>query len=78
MERAVWLEELRLEFNLALSVDRTNRRSEPYNVTHELLLRRRGKIHARLGTKPRIEKIDIMLDSNFLERFVRKVSSFLG
>jgi hypothetical protein len=78
MERAVWLEELRLEFNLALNIRRTDRGSEPHNLTHELLLRRSGKIHARLRTEPRIEKINIMLDSNFLERVVRKVSSFFG
>jgi hypothetical protein len=78
MERAVRLEELRLEFNLALSVDRADRRSEPHNLTHELLLRRSGEIHARLRAKPRIKKIDVMLDSNFLERLVRKVSPFLS
>jgi len=67
-----------LEFDLALNIGRTDRRSEPHNLTHELLLRRRRKIHARLRTKPRIEKIDIMLDSNFLERLAGKVFSFFG
>ena len=74
----MWLEELRLEFNLALNIGRTDRRSEPPNLTHEFLLRRRGKIHARLRTEPRIEKINVVLDSNFLECFVGKVSSFFG
>src|SRR5262245_37043605 len=78
LERPVGLEEMRLEFDLALNVDRTDRRSEPRHLADELLLRRRRKIHARLRTEPRIEKINIMLDSNFLERFVRKVSSFFG
>src|SRR5262245_169087 len=76
MERAVWLEELRLEFNLALNVDGADRRSESHNLTHELLLRRRRKIHSGLRTQPRIEKINVMLDSNFLERLVGKVFSF--
>jgi hypothetical protein len=67
-----------LEFNLALDIGRTDRRPEPHNVTHELLLRRRRKIHSGLRTKPRIEKIGIMLDSNFLERLVGKLSSFFG
>jgi hypothetical protein len=78
MERPVWLEELRLKFNLALNVDRPNRRPEPHNLVYELYLRRRRKIHARLRAEPRIEEIRIVLDSNFLERFVGKVSSFFG
>jgi hypothetical protein len=41
-------------------------------------LRRRRKIHARLRTEPRIEEINIVLDSNFLGRFLRKRCSFFG
>jgi len=78
MERAVWLEELRLEFNLALNVDGTDRRPESHNLTHELLLGGRRKIHSGLRTEPRIEKINIMLGRNFLERLVGKFFSFFG
>jgi hypothetical protein len=78
MERPARLKELRLKFNLALNIDRANRRSELHNLIHELLLRRSGKIHARLRTEPRIEEINIVLDSNFLERFVGELSSLFG
>jgi hypothetical protein len=78
MERAVWLEELRVKFNLALNIDRPNRRAELHNLIHEFLLRRNRIIHARLRTEPRIEKIRVVLDSNFLERFLGKVCSFPG
>jgi hypothetical protein len=78
MERPAWLEELRLKFNLALNIDRANRGAELHNLVHEFLLRRRGKIHARLRTEPRIEEITIVLDRNFLERFLGKRCSFLG
>ncbi len=78
MERPVWLEELRIKFNLALNVDRANGGTEVHNFFHELLLRRSRKIHARLRTEPRIKEINVMLDRNFLERFVGKLSSFFG
>ena len=78
IERPVRLEELRIKFNLALNVDRPDRRSEPHNLVHKLLLRRSRKIHARLRTEPRIEEINIVLDSNFLDRLVGKISSFFG
>ena len=78
MERPVWLEELRIKFNLALNIDRPNRRAEPHNLIHEFLLRRSRKIHARLRTEPRIEEISVVLDSNFLDRFPGKRCSFLG
>jgi len=74
----VWLEELRIKFNLALNIDRANRCSEPHNLVHEFLLRRSRKIHARLRTEPRIEEISVVLDSNFLERFVGEISSFFS
>ena len=69
---------MRIKFNLALNVDRANRGSEFHDLVHELLLRRRRKIHARLRTKPRIEEISVVLDSNFLERFLGKLCSFFG
>jgi hypothetical protein len=78
MERPVRLEELRLKFNLALNIDRPDRCSELHNLVHELLLRRSRKIHARPRTEPRIEKITIVLDRNFLERFLGKLYSFFG
>ena len=78
MERAVWLEELRIKFNLALNINRPNRRAELHNLVHEFLLRRSRKIHARLRTEPRIEEIGVVLDSNFLERFLGKRCSFFG
>ena len=78
MERPVWLEELRIKFNLALNIGRTDRRAEPHNLIHEFLLRRSRKIHARLRTEPRIEVINIVLDSNFLGRFLGKRCSFCG
>jgi hypothetical protein len=78
MKRPVRLKELRIKFNLPLNVDRANRRSEPHNLAHELLLRRSRKIRACLRTKPRIEKVNIMLESNFLECFVGKVPPFPG
>jgi hypothetical protein len=78
MERPVRLEELRLKFNLALNIDRPDRRSELHNLVHELLLRRSRKIHARLRTEPQIEEITIVLDRNFLERFLGKLTSFFG
>jgi len=78
VERAVWLKELRSKFNLALSVDRANRGAELHNLVYELLLRRSRKIHARLRTEPGIEEVDVVLDSNLLDRLVGKVSSFLG
>ena len=78
MKRSVRLEKLRLKFNLALNIDRPNRRSLPHNLVHELLLCRCRKIHAGLRTEPRIEEINIVLDRNFLERFLSKIRSFLG
>jgi hypothetical protein len=78
MERPVWLEELRLKFDLALNIDRPNRRAQLHNLIHEFLLRRNRIIHARPRTEPRIEEISVVLDSNFLERFLSKVCSFLG
>ena len=78
MERPVWLEELGIKFNLALNVHRANWRPELYNLVHELLLCRRRKIHARLRTEPRIEEINIVLNSNFLDRFLGKRCSFFG
>ena len=78
MERPVWLEELGIKFNLALNVDRANRGAELHNLVHELLLCRSGKIHARLRAEPRIKEINVVLDSNFLKRFVGKIPSFFG
>jgi len=78
MERPVWLEELRIKFNLALNIDRPNRRAELHNLIHEFLLRRSRKIHARMRTEPRIEEISVVLNSNFLDRFPGKRRSFLG
>ena len=78
MERPVWLEELRIKFNLALNIGRPNRRAEPHNLIHEFLLRGSRKIHARLRTEPRIEEIGVVLDTNFLERFLGKRCSFFG
>jgi len=78
MERPVWLEELRIKFNLSLNIDRPNRRAELHNLVHELLLCRCRKIHARLRTEPRIEEIGVVLDTNFLERFLGKPCSFFG
>jgi len=76
MERPVWLEELRIKFNLALNIDRPNRRAQLHNLIHEFLLRRSRKIRARLRTEPRIEELRVVLDSNFLERFLGEVCSF--
>ena len=73
----MWLEELRSKFNLALNVGRANSGPELHNLVHELLLRRSRKIHARLRTEPGIEEVDVVLDSNLLDRLVGKVSSFL-
>jgi hypothetical protein len=78
MERPVWLEELRVKFNLALNIGRPNRRAEPHNLIHEFLLRRSRIIHARLRTEPRIEEISVVLGANFLERFPGKCCSFSG
>jgi hypothetical protein len=78
MERPVWLEELGIKFNLALDVGRANRGTELHNLVYELLLRRSRKIHACLGTEPGIEEVDVVLDSNLLDRLVGKVFSFLG
>ena len=78
MERPVRLEELGIKFNLALNVHWANRGPELHNLVHELLLRRRRKIHARLRTEPRIKKINIVLNSNFLERVPGKCCSFPG
>jgi hypothetical protein len=78
MERPVWLEELRIKFNLALNVDRANRGPEFHDLIHELLLRRRRKIHARLRTEPRIKKISVVLDGNFLDSVLGKCCSFPG
>jgi hypothetical protein len=78
MERPVWLEELRIIFNLALNIGRPNRRAEPHNLIHEFLLRRSREIHARLRTEPRIEEIGVVLDSNFLDRFLAKLRSFFS
>jgi hypothetical protein len=41
-------------------------------------LRRSRKIHARLRAEPRIEKINVVLDSNFLDRFLGERRSFVG
>jgi hypothetical protein len=78
MERPVWLEELRIKFNLALNIDRPNWRAQLHNLIHEFLLRRNRIIHSRLRTEPRIEEISVVLDSNFLERFLGKPCSFPG
>jgi hypothetical protein len=78
MERPVWLEELRLKFDLALNIDRPNRRAQLHNLIHEFLLGRSRKIHALLRTEPRIEEISVVLDRNFLDRFLGKPCSFLG
>jgi hypothetical protein len=78
MERPVRLEELRIKFNLALNIDRPNRRSEAHNLIHELLLGRSRKIHPRLRTEPRIEEINIVLDGNFLSRFSGKRCPFFN
>ena len=78
MERPVWFEELRIKFNLALNIGRPNRRAELHNLIHEFLLRRSREIHARLRTEPRIEEIGVVLDSNFLNRFLAKLRSFFS
>ena len=78
MERPVWLEELRIKFNLALNIDRPNWRAQLHDLVHELLLRRSRKIHARLRTEPRIEEIGVVLDTNFLDRVPGKCCSFPG
>ena len=78
MERPVWLEELRIKFNLALNINRANRRTELHNLVHKLLLCRCRKIHAGLRTEPRIEEIGVVLDSNFLDRFLAKLRSFFS
>ena len=74
----MWLEELGIKFNLALNVGRANRGSELHNLVHKLRLRRCGKIHARLRTEPSIKEINVVLHSNFLDRFLGKFCSFLG
>ena len=79
VERAVRLEELRIKFNLALNVNRANRRSKLHNLVHKLLLcSRGGEGHAHLRAEPCDEKIAVVLDSNFLERFLGKRCSFFG
>jgi hypothetical protein len=53
MERPVRLEELRVKFNLALNVNRANRRSKLHNLVHKLLLcSRGGEGHAHLRAEP--------------------------
>jgi hypothetical protein len=78
MERPVWFKKLRLKFNLALDIDRSNRCSEPHNFIHKLLLRGRRKVHARLGTKPRIKEIHVVLDRDVLDRFFSERCPFFG
>jgi len=48
MEATVRLEKLRLEFNLALQINRGGGRSHLHNFIHKFLLRRDWEIHARL------------------------------
>jgi hypothetical protein len=79
VERAVWLKELRVKFNLALNVNRANRRSKLHNLVHKLLLcSRGGEGHAHLRAEPGDEKIAVVLDSNFLGRVSGKCCSFPG
>jgi hypothetical protein len=77
MEGPTWLKKLGSEFNLSLNIHRANRGSELHNLIHKLLLRRSGKIHSRLRTEPRIEEINVVLDSNFLNGFPGEMCSFL-
>jgi hypothetical protein len=79
VERAVWLKELLVKFNLALNVNRANRRSKLHNLVHKLLLcSRGGEGHAHLRAEVLDEKIAVVLDSNFLNCLLSEVSSFLG
>jgi hypothetical protein len=79
VERAVRLEELRIKFNLALNVNRANRRSKLHNLVHKLLLcSRGGEGHAHLRAEPCDEKIAVVLDSNFLNCLLAKLRSFPG
>ena len=78
MKRSAWLEELGSKLDFPLNVGRANRRSELRNLIHKLLLRRSGKIHARLGTEPRIEEINVVLDSDFVNGFPGEICPFLG
>jgi len=48
VEGTVRLEKLRLEFNLALQINRGGGRSHLHNFIHKFLLRRDWEIHARL------------------------------
>jgi len=67
LKRAMRLEKLRLEFDLALHIDLANRRSVPANFIDKLLLRsRRGEVHTGLRTKARRKKVQITLNDNFL------------
>jgi len=67
-----------LKFNLALDIDGANRYSELHNLIHKLLLCRRREVHARLGTKPRIKEIYVVLDRDVLDRFFGEHCSFFG
>src|SRR6266516_3019522 len=77
LEAAPWLEELRLECNVALHVNSTYRRSVPGNLVHKFLLRRRREIHACLRAQMRVEKINVVLNDNALHGLVAECSALL-
>ena len=67
LKSAMRLEELRLEFDLALHINLANRSSVPGNFIDKLLLRsRRGEVHTGLRAKARRKKVQITLNNNFL------------
>src|SRR5438876_7218863 len=78
MEVSSRLEKVLLKLDVALDVNRANRRSKLSNFGHKLLLCRRRKIHARRRTQSRCEKVQIVLDSDALDRFLGEFFSFLG
>jgi hypothetical protein len=78
VERPVRLEELRLKFDFALDINRADRRSKLDDFIHKFLLRRYWEVHVCLRAKPCVEKIDVMLDSNSLDRILCKICPFPG
>lgn len=77
MEVPSRFKKLRLKLNVALNINRANRRSELRNLGNKLLLRRWRELPAARRTQPRCEEREIVLNGDALDRFPAKFTPFL-
>ena len=78
LEGPVWLEKLRVKFDVALDIDRPRRRAELGNLREKVLLSRLRKIHARLRAQMRVEEVYVPLNNDALDRVPGELFSFPG